>query len=173
VPRFPKVATLKPDLEFRRDMKWHLLQDRIVASEGRIDHGKIPLVREIEEIHLYFPARLPIKDFGIPGNLGRYFQSAAQVRFLLSGDLRSDTKTKAPGSLVNCVSVEINFRCTRQRIVTSGKDDGDAVWPLSSALSRPRLRTMTRGVSFFGERALMPLKYGIVGSQEISFRAGL
>jgi hypothetical protein len=50
VPCFRKVATLKPDLECRRDMKRHLLQDRIIAGEGRIDHGKIPLVREIEEI---------------------------------------------------------------------------------------------------------------------------
>jgi hypothetical protein len=53
-------------------MKRHLLQDRIVASESRIDHSEIPLVREIEEIDLYFPTRLAIKDFGIPGNLGRY-----------------------------------------------------------------------------------------------------
>jgi hypothetical protein len=48
--RFPKVGTLKPDLECRRDMKRHLLEDRIVAGEGRIDHGEIALVREIEEI---------------------------------------------------------------------------------------------------------------------------
>ncbi len=68
---------LKPDLECRRDVKRHLLQDRVVASDGRIDHREIPLVREIEEIHLYFPTRLPIKDFGIPGNLGRDLQSAA------------------------------------------------------------------------------------------------
>jgi hypothetical protein len=31
-------------------MKRHLLEDRIVAGEGRIDHGEIALVREIEEI---------------------------------------------------------------------------------------------------------------------------
>ncbi len=114
-------TNLKPDLECRRDVKRHLLQDLVVASKGRIDHGEIPIVREIEEVHLDFPTRLPIEDFCIPGNLGRYLQSAAQVRFLLAGDLRSDTKTKAPGSLIDCVGVEINFRRTGQRIVTSGK----------------------------------------------------
>jgi len=78
--------------------------------------------REIEEVHLHFPTRLPIEDFCIPGNLGRYLQSAAQVRFLLAGDLRPDTKTKVLGSLVDCVGVEINFRRTRQRIVPLPED---------------------------------------------------
>jgi hypothetical protein len=36
--------------------------------------------------------------------------------------LRPDTKTKAPGSLVDCVGVEINFRRTRQRIVPLPED---------------------------------------------------
>jgi len=107
-------------------VKRHLLQDRVVASKGRIDHGEIPLVREIEEVHLHFPTRLPVEDFCVPGNLGRYLQSAAQVRFLLAGDLRSDAKTNAPGSLVDCIGVEINFRRTRQRLVP--RREGMKVW---------------------------------------------
>src|SRR5258708_20300548 len=78
--------------------------------------------REIEEVHLHFPTRLPIEDFCIPGNLGRYLQSAAQVRFLLAGDLRPDTKTKVPGMLVHCVAVEINFRRPTQLIVPLTSD---------------------------------------------------
>ena len=31
-------------------MERHLLQDLVVASKGRIDHGEIPIVREIEEV---------------------------------------------------------------------------------------------------------------------------
>ena len=73
----PQFVTLKPDFECRRDVKRHLLQDRVVASEGRIDHGEIPLVREIEEVHLYFPTRLPIEDFCVPGYLGRDLQGTA------------------------------------------------------------------------------------------------
>jgi hypothetical protein len=52
------------------------LEDRVVASKGRIDHSEIPLIREIEEIHLHFPTRLPIEDFCIAGNLGRDLQGA-------------------------------------------------------------------------------------------------
>src|SRR5437870_4850807 len=102
-------------------MKRHLLQNRVIAGEGRIDHGEIPLVGKIKEVHLYFPTWLSKEDFRIPGHLGRNLQTTAEVRFLFSGYLRSDTKTKAPGSFVDCVSVEIDFRCTRQRIVPGRK----------------------------------------------------
>jgi hypothetical protein len=74
-------------------MKRHLLQDRVVAGEGWIDDGEISLVCEIEEVHLYLPTWLAKENFSIPGNLGRDLQSAAQIRFLLAGDLRSDTET--------------------------------------------------------------------------------
>ena len=43
---------LKSDLERGRDMKGHLLQDRVIAGESWIDDGKISLVREIEKVHL-------------------------------------------------------------------------------------------------------------------------
>ncbi len=54
-----------------------MLQDCVFSSEGRIDHREIPLIGEIEEVDLYFPTRLPIKDLGIPSNLGRDLEVTA------------------------------------------------------------------------------------------------
>jgi hypothetical protein len=54
-----------------------LLQDRVISSEGWIDHSEIPFIGEVEEVHLYFPTGLPIKDLCIPSNLGRNLDVAA------------------------------------------------------------------------------------------------
>jgi hypothetical protein len=95
-------------------MEWHLLKDGVIPRKGRIDHGEIPLIGEVEEVHLHFPTGLPVKNFCVPCNLGGNLKGTAQVCFLLARDLRPDANAKAPRSLIYGVGVEINFRRTRQ-----------------------------------------------------------
>jgi hypothetical protein len=58
-------------------VEWHLLKDCVISGECRVDYGKVPLVGEVEEVHLHFPTRLPIEDFCIPGHLSGNLKSAA------------------------------------------------------------------------------------------------